>query len=92
MKIKDNFQIHFILTLLLIFNNLCLAIPLFILKFYYNVPFFITLLIFLLLCLYNKFFYMDYSKKIFEKYCNKECKNCIIWHCDYHYEDSKYIK
>ena len=92
MKIKNNFQRHLILSILLFFNNLCLAISFIILKHCYNVSFLHILIIYLCLGLYFNYFHMDYSKKIFDKYCNKDCHNCSMWHCDLHYKDGKYIK
>ena len=92
MKIKNNFQRHLILNILVIFNNLCLGVAFLILRHLYNVSFLHIVLVFLLIILYYKFFHMDYSKKLFEKYCSKECHNCAMWHCYFHYKDGKYIK
>ena len=41
-----------------------------------------TLLIFLSIGLYFRFYFMDYSVKIFKKYCNFKCDNCDMWHCE----------
>ena len=87
MNLKNNFQRHLILDFLLLFNNLCLATISIILKYYYNISLLHFLIIGILFSLYFKFFYMDYSKNIFKKYCNKECDNCNMWHCDLYYKN-----
>lgn len=92
MIIKNNFQRGLTLSILSFFNNLLLGLCFIILRYFYNVSFIHILLIFLLIGLYFKFFFMDYSKKIFKKYCNKQCHNCTMWHCDLHYKDNKYVK
>lgn len=92
MKLKNNFQRHLVLNLLVIFNNLCLSIFFIILRYVYNVKFLHILLIGVLLGLFYCFYWEYTSKRIFGKYCNKECHNCSMWHCDYHYKDGKYVK
>lgn len=92
MQLKNNFQRHIVLDLLFIFNYLCLAFIFLILKYYYNISFFHFILVGILFGLYYCFYWADSSKVIFNKYCNKECHNCAMWHCDLHYKDGKYIK
>ena len=84
MKIRNNFQRHLILSILVLFNNLCLFIVFFILKNLYNVSFLHILLIFIFNGLFYNFFWGNYSKDIFKKYCNKDCLNCDMWHCDFY--------
>ena len=85
MILKNNFQRHCVLGLLFIFNNLCLSFIFIILKYCYNVSIFYIFIIGILFYFYFNFFYFDYSKKVFKKYCNKDCHNCSMWHCDYSY-------
>lgn len=92
MKIKNNFQRNIIMFVLIFFNNFCLAIPFLILKGIYNVSFLHHFIVAACFILYCSFFYIDYSKKLFTKYCNKECHNCNMWHCDFHFKDDKYVK
>lgn len=92
MIIKNNFQRNLVMFILVFLNNICLASCFFILLYFYNASFIHILLIFLLNGLYYNFFHMDFSKKIFKKYCNKNCHNCSMWHCDFHYKDNKYVK
>lgn len=82
MILKNNFSRFLVMFILCFFNNLCLAIPFVILRNFYNVSFMHTLLIFLFIGLYCRFYCMDYSVKIFKKYCNFKCDNCNMWHCE----------
>ena len=92
MKIKNNFQRHLIMDVLVILNNLCLGLVFLILKHIYNVKFLHILLIGVLFGFFYVFYWKDTSIKIFNKYCNKECHNCSMWHCDLHYKNGKYVK
>ena len=84
MKINNNFKRHLVLNILVIFNNICLAVPFFILRLIYNVSFIHCLLVFLFIGLFYIFYWADYSKKIFYKHCNKNCSKCDMWHCDFY--------
>lgn len=83
MIIKNNFQRNIILSVLVLFNNLILSFVFFILRICYNVPFFVIILIYVLFIIFYNTYWEDFSNKIFLKYCNKECNNCSMWHCDY---------
>lgn len=92
MFIKNNFQRNLIMFALEIFNTIILSILFFILFFIYKIPIYIILIVVSLFCIYYNTEPFETSKKIYKKYCNKECHNCSMWHCDFHYKDGKYVK
>ena len=92
MKLKNNFQRNLIMDFFVILNSLILSIIFLICKYYFKLPFWAILLLGILFFLYYCFEPFDITKKIFKKYCNKDCSGCSMWHCDFHYRDGKYIK
>lgn len=92
MKINSNFKRNIIFCILSFLQGLFISIPFYILFYLYKMPLFLFMLVSLSYILYFAVEPFSSSKKIFEKYCNKECNGCSMWHCDLHYKDGKYVK
>lgn len=92
MKINTNFKRDIILFILSLLRGLFLGIPAFILMYIYKMPLFLFSLVSLSYILSVAVEPFSRSIEIFKKYCNKDCHNCSMWHCDFHYKDGKYIK
>ena len=92
MKLKSNFQRNLIIDLFVILNSLIMGVIFMIGRLYFKLPIWG---IFIFGCLFLLYYYLepfDITKKVFKKYCNKECEGCSMWHCDFHYKDGKYVK
>lgn len=92
MVIKNNFQRNLIMIGLDLLCSIILSTLFFILHYIYNIPIHMVLIISLLYCVFCVSEPFERSEKIFKKYCNKECCNCDMWHCGFHYKDGKYVK
>lgn len=92
MKLKNNFQRNLIMALFTILNSLILGIIFFICIYCFKLSLWAILLLGILFLLYYYFEPFDITKKIFKRYCDKECKGCSMWHCDFHYKNDKYVK
>lgn len=92
MKLKNNFQRNLVFYLFSVLNSLILGVIFIIYRVYFKLPFLAILIFFILSMIFYHSEPFDITKKIFKKYCNKKCRGCSMWHCDFHYEDGKFVR
>ena len=83
MILKNNFQRHLLLSIIQFIQNLYICLLGLIFKAYLNIPFYFTFIIILCFFVINQFDFFELSNEIFKNYCNKDCKKCSMWHCEY---------
>lgn len=82
MKLNNNFQRYLVLSILNLIQMFCFFIAMYFFVAIYHIPFIHFFVI--IFCLYIGFEFepFDTSKKIYKKFCNKDCENCKMWHCN----------
>ncbi len=82
MKLNNNFQRYLVLAIFNLIQMFFYFIVMYIFVVIYHMPFIHWFVIFT--CLYIGILIepFDTSKKIYKKFCNKDCENCKMWHCD----------
>ena len=82
MQIKKNWQRYLIMSLYDILFCLLMGIIFLILRGTYNVPLGGILIVYIASVLSVSCEPFSASVNFYKKYCNRECENCKMWHCN----------
>lgn len=82
MKLKKNWQRYLVMSIFDILFCLLMGVIFFILRGIYNIPFGAVFIIYIASVLSVSCEPFTASSKFYEKYCNRECEGCKMWHCE----------
>ena len=80
--LNNNFKRYLVLAILNLIQTFCSFIIMYIFVVIYHMPFIYWFVISICFFIGFEFEPFDTSKKIYKKFCNKDCENCKMWHCN----------